>query len=97
MRRRIVQIALVLSMFVALWWNQEAGLKAVATETHGALCTLKADIRIRRDTAKVYLKEHPRGVVSPATNAVIITPAEIQRGIDNQNSTLRALSDLDCP
>jgi hypothetical protein len=62
-----------------------------ARTNHAVLCALQADIMRRRDTSVEYLEEHPRGVVSPVTRAVIITPAELQRGIDSQTSTLEAL------
>lgn len=76
--------------------RQQNEIQRIARETHNSLCTFKADLTQRRDSSVTYLKEHPRGVVSPATNAVIITPAEIQQSIDNQNATLKSLSALSC-
>ncbi len=68
-----------------------------ARQAHAAICALAADIQTRHDASVAYLKAHPRGVVSPVTNAVIITPEQIQQGIDNQESSLRAInSQIDC-
>lgn len=61
-----------------------------------ALCAFKSDLRGRRDRTAEYLREHPRGIVSPKSNDIIISAAELQRGIDAQNSTLAALGPLDC-
>lgn len=58
---------------------------------HRVLCALEEDVRQRRDAGQDYLDEHPMGVVSPKTGAVIFTPAELQKSIDNQTATLRAL------
>lgn len=109
-RRHLAQIAIVFFIVGALWYDGNRGDQAliaeirqvaaqnaaVARESHQGLCALKNDIARRRDDAVRYLEEHPRGVVSPKTGAVIITPAEIQRGIDAQGSTLEALVVVDC-
>lgn len=96
-RRYFVTIGLLVVLIGAVWWNQNRGLKAVARETHGALCALQNDIQLRRDASVEYLEENPRGVVSPVTGAVIISAAQIRQGIANQESTLKALaSELDC-
>lgn len=76
--------------------SQQRELDALAQATHTSLCTFTTDLQRRRDDSVKYLAEHPRGVISPVTNAVIITPAEIQQNIDNQNATLKALSGLKC-
>lgn len=75
---------------------QQAKLKALALSTHNSLCSLRGDLQRRHDTSVVYLEAHPRGVVSPVTNAIIITSAEIQQAIASQNITLKALSGLNC-
>lgn len=68
-----------------------ARLELYANTNRDVLCALEADIERRRDAAQTYLDEHPRGVVSPKTNAIIISAAELQRSIDSQTSTLAAL------
>lgn len=95
MRRRLLQAAVVLALFGALWWNQERGIQSLASESHSALCAFKRDIEQRRDRSVEYLEEHPRGLVS-SSGEVILSRLEIQRSIDAQNSTLAALDELRC-
>jgi len=67
-------------------------------QAHAAICAMETDIQIRRDQSVAFLKEHPSGIVSPVTHAIIITHEQIQQGIDNQNSLLSAMkhSGLNC-
>jgi hypothetical protein len=66
-------------------------LQAVATETHSALCTFKADLQARFENTKEYLAKHPGKEPIPG-----ITRADLRRSLDAQRSTLDALSVLEC-
>ena len=67
-------------------------------QAHNAICALEQDVQVRHDQSVAFLKEHPSGIVSPVTHAIIITHEQLQSGIDNQESLLGALSDsgLNC-
>ena len=69
-------------------------LKTVAVETHGSLCALRKDLASRNADGVQYLKDHPSGLT--AHGEVVITAAQIQRSLNSQEATLRALSGLDC-
>ena len=64
-------------------------LEQVSTETHGALCTLKLDIRTRYENGREFLEKHPQGIEG-------ISREEIKQSLENQLSTLRALDTLEC-
>lgn len=84
-------VVLLLSATTTYQINENRQAKA-------AVCALRNDVQIRRDRTVAYLEEHPKGIVSPKTGAVIITAAELQRSIDGQTSTLAALdAHIDCP
>ena len=67
-----------------------------ANRNTAALCAFRANIYKDRNASIAYLKIHPRGVISPVTNAVIISAAQIRSTIDRQALTLRALQGLRC-
>lgn len=90
-RRYLATVAVVLAIIAGVWWNQDRGLKAVADETHGALCALKNDIERRHRSAMRYLADHPGPEPIPG-----ITREQIQDSIKNQKATLNALRDLSC-
>lgn len=90
-RRSLAMLATMAALMVGVWFNNERGLSAIARQTHDGLCALRDDVERRRDVSIRYLQKYPDGVVSPVTNAVIITAAQIQQGIDNQTATLTAL------
>lgn len=87
-----VVLCITVLVYLAISVNSSSNeVKDLAENNQATLCALRGDIERRRDDTVDYLKTHPRGVVSPVTHAVIITPAELQRSIDGQTSTLVAL------
>lgn len=85
--------ALVLIAIVAVtafaYYRTEARVSDVATETHTALCTFKADLERRYEDGRQFLNENPDGIPG-------ITTEDIQRSLANQKSTLDALAILEC-
>lgn len=86
-------------MGLMVWQSYRVGenardLRAVATETHGALCAYKGDLTRRYGDGVKYLKDHPDGLV--AHGEVLITAAQIKRSLDAQEATLKSLRGLDC-
>jgi hypothetical protein len=69
----------------------QARLEEVATETHAALCTFKADLQRRADDTRAYLQKHPG--VEPIPG---ITRADLRRSLNAQRDTLESLVVLDC-
>jgi hypothetical protein len=86
-------VALALGLAWALYEIEEQADRnaAKAKINRATLCALHHDIERRRDDTAAFLERDPRGIVSPKTGAIIITAAELQRSIDSQTSTLRAL------
>lgn len=64
--------------------------RSVAITTNRAICTLRADFERRVDESKKFLQQHPEGIPG-------ISPQTIQTGIDNTQSTIDALSVVQCP
>ena len=61
-----------------------------AKVTTAALCALRSDLERRVTSSRAFLAEHPRGI--PGISAKVI-----RDGVRNQESTIRALSGIDCP
>lgn len=81
-----------LMVYVARESGENASeLRQVATETHGALCTLRADVAQEQAGAIRFLKQNPEG--APALD---LSAADIQRSINDRNDTLEALGGLKC-
>lgn len=105
----IVVAALAFVMFTALlmmlltMWNtyrlgqQSTDLRAVAVETHDALCALYNKEVTAVDEAEALLKDSPAGLLDDS-GRVIIAANLIQRGIDQRAETISALklAGLDC-
>ena len=58
--------------------------------TTAALCALRGDLERRVASSRAFLAEHPDGI--PGISAKVI-----RDGLRNQESTIRALSGIDCP
>lgn len=58
--------------------------------TTNALCTFRQDLVVRVLGSTDFLKEHPEGIPG-------ISPKIILEGISNQQRTITALKDLNCP
>jgi hypothetical protein len=69
--------------------RQRVHLEQVATSTNAALCALQKDLQVRVTTAEDFLEKFPHGIPG-------ITAATLRASIHNQQSTLDALSILDC-
>lgn len=61
-----------------------------------ALCALRTDLRIRHDSAADFLRTHTAGLVD-RYGTVLISAEQLRESIRDQESTLSALHDLDCP
>jgi hypothetical protein len=69
--------------------HQRNEIARVALETNSALCTLRGDLEQRVATTKKFLAHNPEGLPG--------LPAKVLRtSIANQESTIDALSNLDC-
>lgn len=66
-------------------------VKNITENNQATLCAFRNNIQERRDSTVKYLEDHPRGVVSPKTGAIIISAAELQRSVDAQTTTLDAI------
>ena len=60
-----------------------------ADVTTRALCALRSDLERRVASSRAFLAEHPDGI--PGISAKVI-----RDGLRNQESTIRALSGIDC-
>lgn len=89
-RRRVLHVATMIAILGAFWWNQERGLKAVATETHSALCSFKKDLAIRHANGEKYLEEIKGPMIFGIPRDVI------EQSVKNQKATLDSLKGLDC-
>ena len=69
--------------------NRRAELEEVARNTNNTLCSLKADLERRLQSAQDFLEENPNGIPG-------ISDEFIASSIANQQSTIDALSTLDC-
>jgi hypothetical protein len=69
--------------------RQRNEIARVALETNNALCTLRGDLEQRVATTKKFLAHNPEGLPG--------LPAKVLRtSIANQESTIDALSNLNC-
>ena len=92
--RRLIATCLIFAAIVGgLWWNQDSGLKAVATETHDALCAFKTDLERRSRATEEFIDDVKHGRRPPIRG---ISLADLRRSLDGQRSTLEALHTLDC-
>lgn len=91
--RLAAKTLIVLALLVALYWNQERGIKHLTDETHSTLCAFKTDLQTRYEAGVEYLAE-----VKSGKRIVLegFTVADIQRSLSNQAASLRSLSDLSC-
>lgn len=87
----IATVALAIALGgIAVWTYIEAGKSHdSARNNRAALCALRGDLEKRVETSKAFLRENPKGIPG-------ISAATIQQGINNQESTIDALSDLSC-
>lgn len=90
-RRDVFQFATTLLVLWALVQGHDIAAKAnsQATEARGSLCALRGDVERRVQSGTDFLREHPAGIPG-------ISAATIKTNIANQQSTIRALSRLDC-
>lgn len=65
----------------------------LASSTHDALCTFKANIQDRLTASQQFLDQIRDGKRQPIPG---ISNADLQRSIDARQETLRSLSTLDC-
>lgn len=92
--RRMVATGLIFAAIVGgLWWNQDRGLKAVATQTHDALCAFKTDLERRSRATEEFIDDVKHGRRPPIQG---VSLADLRRSLDTQRSTLQALKTLDC-
>lgn len=61
-----------------------------ARRTHDSLCVFRADLEARVAQTRDFLVEHPRGFAG-------IPAGTLQKSIDDQQRTINALANLDCP
>lgn len=95
--RRLIVATLVLyfaliSLFVVGWVlisNQADDLERVTISTNAALCTFRDDLVRRVEQSTEFLADNPNGFKG-------ISPEIIRQSIENQQSTIDALGDLDC-
>lgn len=64
-------------------------IRSTAEENQAALCSLRHDLELRHDAGVQFLEDNPNGIPG-------ISAAQIRQSLDNQESTLRALSGLSC-
>jgi predicted negative regulator of RcsB-dependent stress response len=69
--------------------NDLKHVNAIATQNQTALCALRTDLEQRVETAKQFLLDHPNGTPG-------IPDVTIRQSITNQESTIDALSNLNC-
>ena len=98
----LVMIVALFMMLLTMWNTYRLGqtstdLRAVAVETHDALCALYNKEVQANVEAEDFLKENPSGVTSPS-GEIIISTELIQRGVDSRAETIIALqiAGLDC-
>ena len=93
-------VVFALTVLGALAWyghqqgKQADALKAVATETHGALCSFKGDLQHRFDANLKLLQDHPEDPVR--AYGLVIPRGTLASSVSNQKATLKALAPLDC-
>lgn len=81
-------VAVLAALVVVIHGNRVTAAKG--KQAHDALCVFKADLARRAVAGRAFLNEHPEGIAG-------IPAATLRTSIANQQSTLDALSDLDCP
>jgi len=91
----IVSMTALMTYLAISSGRSAAQVEASATETHAALCALKADVQRRYDSSVEYLEKHPQGLVS-SSGDLILSATEIRRSQVAQKSTLDALGTLSC-
>jgi hypothetical protein len=69
--------------------GQRSDLRATALSANSALCTLRSDLELRIEDARIFLDEHPDGIPG-------IPAATLVQSIANQKRTIDALSSLQC-
>ena len=89
-RRRVLHVITLVAILSAFWWNQDRGLKAVAHQTHEALCSFKKDLEVRRDHSARYLIDIKGEFIFGIPREVVET------SVANQTATLESLEPLRC-
>lgn len=79
----------VFTLSVAFMLYATLSIQAVARENQSALCALQHDLEVRHESGQKFLDVNPNGIPG-------ISAQQIQASLDNQKSTLRALSILNC-
>jgi hypothetical protein len=59
------------------------------SETHDGVCALIADLELRTDGTRLFLKEHPQGTAG-------IPASTLRESLHNQERTIDALSVVSC-
>lgn len=92
-RRTVWLVFTGAAIVVGLWFNQHRGLKAIANETHTALCAFKTDLQKRLAASEEFVSDVREGRREPIAG---ISDADFRRSIANQRATLKALESLNC-
>ena len=87
----VLFLAVVLVAGLGFYDSQQrrAELADAVSNINRSLCTFVADLQRRHDDGVQFLEDNPEGI--PGLSAT-----DIQRSLDAQQSTLDALSGLDC-
>jgi len=90
-RLLITHVLLAVGVVLALAGTIQASRDnhTLAVATHRAVCTLRADLVQRADSAQRFLDAHPGGFAG-------FTRKEIQQTITNEHRTIRSLSTAHC-
>lgn len=85
----IVLIIVIVVGFVVIA-KQGSDLRAETDSTNAALCSFKNDLQSRVDQTETYLADHPEGFPG-------VPKGSLEASLKGQQSTLKSLSQLDCP
>lgn len=80
---------LVFVLSVAFMLYATISIRTTAQQNQSALCALRHDLEVRTDASQAFLDANPNGIPG-------ISSQQIRESLDNQKSTLRALSGLSC-
>lgn len=62
-----------------------------ASESHATLCAVQVNAAVQVAATEKFIREHPRGVVSPKTGAVIFSRQELDASLKRQTDFRDAL------
>lgn len=82
-----------LVLVVALYWNQERGIRHLTNQTHTALCAFKGDLDRRVELTQVYLDANDDRYPIPGLE---VPRDDIAVQLANQRRTLASLKILEC-